>query len=307
MAPRPSFIPGGAMSYRPFSRMTETARRTELWRLVLGIVMVALVSFGLQQALIGLAALALSDAAYWALISQLRVADAPLGMLLLLVSLGGLGVGTVVTARVLHKRSGASLFGLLPLALSQAMRCTVAVAGLYLVIALLPPWPLAGQLVPALGFGRWLLLLPLTLLALVIQVGSEELFFRGYLQSQLGARLRHPAAWLILPSALFALGHWSPAMHGDNALLVTAWAFAFGLAAADLTARSGTLGPAFALHLVNNVVAVALVSPQGDMSGLALYHLPFGTGDEAEMRALMPLDLMGILVGWLVARLALRV
>ena len=52
---------------------------------------------------------------------------------------------------------------------------------------------------------------------------------------------------------------------------------------------------------------VALVSPQGDMSGLALYHLPFGTGDEAEMRALMPLDLMGILVGWLVARLALRV
>ena len=117
------------MSYRPFSRMTETARRTELWRLVLGIVMVGLVSFGLQQALIGLAALALSDAAYWALISQLRVADAPLGMLLLLVSLGGLGVGTVVTARVLHKRSGASLFGPLPLALSQALRCTVAVAG----------------------------------------------------------------------------------------------------------------------------------------------------------------------------------
>ena len=35
------------MSYRPFSRMTETARRTELWRLVLGIVMVVIV--GLER------------------------------------------------------------------------------------------------------------------------------------------------------------------------------------------------------------------------------------------------------------------
>ena len=142
---------------------------------------------------------------------------------------------------------------------------------------------------------------------LLIQTGSEELLFRGYLQSQLAARLPHPAAWLILPSALFALGHYAPGVYGGNALLVALWAFAFGLAAADLTARSGTIGPALALHFANNLLAIAVVSPQGQMSGLALWQLPFDATDEAAMLGVLPLDLLGILVGWLATRLALRV
>ncbi|HBS98322.1 MAG TPA: CPBP family intramembrane metalloprotease, partial [Citreicella sp.] len=107
---------------------------------------------------------------------------------------------------------------------------------------LLPPWPLSADLQPGLPPVTWLALLPLTLLALLVQTGSEEILFRGYLQSQLAARLPWPAVWLVLPSALFALGHHAPAIYGANAGLVTLWAFVFGLAMADLTARSGTLG-----------------------------------------------------------------
>ena len=53
------------------------------------------------------------------------------------------------------------------------------------------------------------------------------------------------------------------------------WAFFFGLAAADLTARSGTLGPAIGFHLVNNALAFLLYGEAGGVdSGLALFLFP---------------------------------
>lgn len=295
------------MSYRAFDLMTRPARRTELWWLALGLGMVALVMFGLQQGLLAMAAMALPRESYWALIAQMREGETPVGLLALLLSTGSMGVGAVVAVHLIHRRPAASLIGPLPLALRQFLRSGIAVGLLYIAVALLPPWPLAGGLIPAMPPGQWLALLPLTLAALLIQTGSEELLFRGYLQSQLAARLPHPGVWLIAPSALFALGHWAPGTYGGNAGLVALWAFGFGVAAADLTARAGTLGPAIALHLVNNVSAIALVSPQGAMSGLALYLLPFGAGDEAAVLAILPLDLAAIFLSWLTVRIALRV
>ncbi|MHA7866801.1 MAG: CPBP family intramembrane glutamic endopeptidase [Salipiger thiooxidans] len=295
------------MPYRPFALMTAAAGRTELWRLVLGIVLVLVITFGLQQAFMALSAALLPDDAYWSMMAQMRAGDTPLGMLVLLLNMGAMGVAALVAAQLMHRRRAVSLLGPWTLFVPQFLRCLVAVGAVTLAALAMPPWPMAGEMTLAMPAGRWLALLPVTLLALLVQTGSEELLFRGYLQSQLGARLAHPVAWLVLPSVLFALGHWSPDMYGENALLVALWAFGFGVAAADLTARTGTLGPALAMHLVNNVVAIALMSPQGVMSGLALYLLPFGPGDEAALRALLPLDLAGILLSWLAARLALRV
>jgi hypothetical protein len=80
----------------------------------------------------------------------------------------------------------------------------------------------------------------------------------------------------------------------------------FGLLMADLTARSGTLGPAIAVHLVNNVSAMLIVSMPDELSGLALYLSPFSMADEAELRAWLPVDFAWMLVSWLAARLALR-
>ncbi|MCR8549055.1 CPBP family intramembrane metalloprotease [Salipiger sp. P9] len=295
------------MSYRAFDLMTRPARGAELWRLALGLILAMLVTYGLGQGVIAMAALVLPRESYWALIAQMERGETPVGLLALLFNAGTMGIGALVAAQTLHRRAPASLFGPLPLALRQFLRVAAAVAVLYIVIAALPPWTQAETLVPGLAPERWLTLLPLTLTALLIQTGSEELLFRGYLQSQLAARLHHPAVWLIAPSALFALGHWAPGVYGGNAGLVVLWAFAFGLSAADLTARAGTLGPAIALHLLNNLAAIAIVSPQGLMSGLALFLLPFDPADEAAVRALLPLDLISVFLSWLTARIVLRV
>jgi uncharacterized membrane protein len=93
---------------------------------------------------------------------------------------------------------------------------------------------------------------------------------------------------------------------GELAWVIVLWSALFGLALADLTARAGTLGPAIALHLINNATAILFISMPDSLSGLSLYHSPFDMSDEAMVRAWMPVEFMMILVSWLAARLAIR-
>ena len=293
--------------YAPHRILVATAGgQSALWRLALGVLLALAVTFGLGRSVFAIARLALDEQTYLSFTQALSQADTPLTLLILLLSTGFLGIGTLVAAELLHHRSGVSLLGPLPLLKSQFLRVLVALVGLQLAITLLPPWPYATDLIPGLPLSTWLAFLPLTLVTLLLQTGAEELFFRGYLQSQLAARLPAPAIWMGIPSAFFAAAHYAPGIYGDSAMLVVLWAFLFGLAAADLTARSGSLGPAIALHFVNIFVAVAVTSMQGDMSALALYQLPFGPGDAEMLRAQLPVDLGALAVGWLAARLVLR-
>ncbi|MCZ0813429.1 MAG: CPBP family intramembrane glutamic endopeptidase [Pseudomonadota bacterium] len=206
---------------------------------------------------------------------------------------------------LVHERRIAGLIGPPGLALAQFRKVAVALILLLAVLAFVPtgegPAP-----EPNMAPGRWLMLLPLGLAGLLIQTGAEELVFRGYLQSQLAARFRHPAIWLGLPAAAFGLLHLDPVMHGADSWLVVIWAFGFGLAAGDLTARSGSLGPAIALHLVNNMGAVLIAAPQGMFDGLALYVYPLAPGDGMGLTTWLPVDLMMLACSWLAARLALR-
>ncbi|MBV2359195.1 CPBP family intramembrane metalloprotease [Thalassococcus sp. CAU 1522] len=296
------------MNYAAFARLVAPARPSaQLWRLVLGVILTGAVTIGLSQSVLAIARVALDENAFWLFLAEVETARTPMGLLILLTSLGGMGLGAVLAARLLHRRGLVSLIGPVPLALRQALRVLGALALLYGAVALLPPWPLWSDTVPGVPPGLWLALLPVTLLALLIQTGSEELLFRGYLQSQLAARFRHPAIWIGVPSVLFAIGHYAPLLYGGNAVVVMLWALVFGVIAADLTARAGTLGPAIALHLVNNFIAIAVTSLQGEMSGLALRQLPFGAGDEAAVAMILPADLILLILGWLAARIALRV
>lgn len=153
---------------------------------------------------------------------------------------------------------------------------------------------------------HWLLFLAPAMLALLIQVSAEELVFRGYLQSQLAARFGNPVIWMGLPSILFALLHFGNAGTGGHAWLIVIWAAAFGLVTADLTARSGTLGPAIALHFLNNFVAILLFAPAADFNGLALYTFPAAMMENAILARWMPVEMATLLCAWLGARLALR-
>jgi membrane protease YdiL (CAAX protease family) len=215
----------------------------------------------------------------------------------------GMGLGPMLAARALHGRSIASLFGPRRRLVRQ-FAIAAAICGLvYGLTALLPsditPLP---NLHPAL----WAGFLPLALVGILIQTGAEEVLFRGYLQSQLAARFATPLAWMVLPSAIFAVLHYQPTVMGENAWLGVAAVFLFALCAADLTARTGTIGAAWGFHFANNAVAILFVALDGPLSGLALYTIPMGALSAAELRPMLLADMIVTTLVWITIRVALR-
>jgi len=118
---------------------------------------------------------------------------------------------------------------------------------------------------------QWLMWMMPAAVILFIQTTAEELVFRGYLQQQLAARFQSRWIWMVLPSVLFGLGHFSPDTFGDNALLVVANALVMGLIAADLTARLGNLSAAMGLHFANNFIIMEIMNMKGQLSGVSLF------------------------------------
>lgn len=293
-------------AYAPHDSLAAPAHAyPEGWRLALGMIVILVAGYGIMST-------------YWAFIQTLAGPQAPaiindaengsspLGLILLLFGFGSLGVGLAVSVQQVHKRRFLGLFGPLDLAWHQFKKVLFPVAGVTLLIAFLPASDQSRPLAANLPFGYWLALLPLSVAALAVQVTTEELLFRGYLQQHLSAFTKDPRIWIGLPTVLFALGHYAPAHAGANAMPLAIWAGLFGLAMADLTARSGTLGPAIAVHFVNNVAAILFVSYKGDLSGLALFTLPTGVDEVAPVRAALPVDVLMLLVTWLAARVTLR-
>jgi membrane protease YdiL (CAAX protease family) len=283
----------------------EPAReKSELWRFAVGLVMFAAIYAALSllffQVMFSIAGSVPN------LVRDIETGRTVLSMYLTLFSFVMMLISPAIVVRILHRRSALSLFGPLTVAIPQFFTVTVMLIALGLVVAILPPWDMGGPLVPNMPFGRWALFLPLSLLAVLVQVSGEEVFFRGYIQQQLAARYRTPWMWMVLPSLLFGLGHYIPAAAGENALTIAIWAGVFGLLMADLTARAGSIGPAIAVHFCNNVSAILIISMPDQLSGLALYLAPFGLEDAEMLGAWLPVDFAMMFVSWLAARLALR-
>lgn len=163
----------------------------------------------------------------------------------------------------------------------------------------------------------WLLLLPVAVLAILVQVTTEEMVFRGYLQQQLACLSSNPLLWMVLPSLMFGGWHYWNANSAAEGLVYVFWAVLLGLACADLTARTGTLGAAIGLHLATNFTAIMFFATEGwPMSGLALVLYPYQDVDEisAEIAAvaapwvIFSMLIMGlsVLIVWLAARIAVR-
>ena len=230
----------------------------------------------------------------------------PVSLLLLLGGFIFLTLGTAVAARLLHDRSLISVLGAPRAVVRDFLRVFQALVVLGVAVALLPPYDMGALMTPNLAFGTWLVLLPLSLLALLIQTSAEEIIFRGYLQQQLAARFSSPLVWVGVPSALFAFGHYLPADAGSNAIFVAAWAGLFGILMADLTARAGNLGPAIAVHFANNLSAIVLVSLPDNLSGLSLYTIDIELSDPGALQTWLPIDFAMMILMWLTARLMIR-
>ncbi|QDI77820.1 MULTISPECIES: CPBP family intramembrane glutamic endopeptidase [Leisingera] len=290
-------------SYRAHEALVRFARvQPQLWRLMLGLVLVAAVSFAMTAAL----QVTVAGLFPGAWLQGLADGSNPGAMLVLLGSFAFLSLGVAMAARLFHQRSFATVTGHLRPLVRQFGRVSLYLLGLGLLLMTLPPYGMGPPMTPNLPFWTWLGILPLSAAAVLVQTGSEEILFRGYIQQALAARFRSPVVWLVVPSALFALGHYLPADAGENALLITAWAGLFGLLMADLTARAGTLGPAMAVHFFNNAAALLLFASPTSLNGLALYLIPFDMGDTGNLRPWMAVDFALMLVSWLTARLAIR-
>ena len=294
------------MGYEAHDSLVAPARPSaHLGRLAGGVALTALLFMSFSFAYSSLHRALVGPERWDALAEGLAHGGTAAGVLINLYLFGLLIAALAVSLTVVHQRSLAGLFGPGARALRQFRKVLVALLVLFTLVMLVP----ADQSTapdPNMAAGRWLLLLPLGLVGLILQTSAEEMVFRGYIQSQLAARFAHPAVWLALPSALFALLHYDPAMHGQNTWIVVGWAFAFGLAAADLTARAGTLGPAIALHFVNNFGAILIAAPSGNFDGLALYSYPFSLSESESLWRWFPVDLAMLGCSWLAARVALR-
>jgi membrane protease YdiL (CAAX protease family) len=292
--------------YQPHEMLVAPARaQSAWWRFAAGLMLAFVVYVVINQAFFAAVYTLTRDSA-GNFYDDLMVGATPFSMQVLLFSFAFMTMGIGITVRLLHNRSLLSVLGPLPLLWTDFRRVSVMMVVLLLVLAVLPPWDMGGDYVRNTPLGLWLVLLPVSLLAVLVQVSAEEIVFRGYIQQQLAARFKSPLVWMILPAALFALGHYLPAEAGENALTIAIWAGVFGVLMADLTARSGSLGPAIAVHLWNNVSAILIVGLPDNLGGLALFHAPFSMDDTATMKAWLPVDFALMFVSWIAARLAIR-
>jgi membrane protease YdiL (CAAX protease family) len=291
------------MSYQAQTHLSDAARpRIELWRLIIGVVLISVLTLLLSAVWIFAQAWIFRTTP-----GAITMGETPVELIAMLFSFVCAGLALWAVMAGLHRRGLGSLIVAAPLtgadAFGQFWRCFAGIC-VILGVALLIPMPDGLTPEQAKPFGDWVKWVPLALPALLIQTGAEELIFRGYLQSQLASRFRSPVIWMVLPSALFAVLHFDSTA-GANAWAIVGVTFLFGLVAADLTARSGSLGPAIALHMGNNISSVLFVGLPGSLSGLALYLLPVEASDPA-LRILFPVEALLLLLIWLAARVAIR-
>lgn len=274
--------------------------RPQLWRLLLGLIVAALIYAAVCVAVLAPAVLRQPATDAGDTLASLVEARTPGATLLLLATFAGMALGVMVAARFLHGRRPGTLIGPASRALRDFVTAVTVVGAVYAVAVLV--WAWRYDSLPGLDLGTWLPLLPLAVAGLLIQTGAEEMLFRGYLVQQLAARFRSPLIWALLPGVVFGLLHFDPVTAGGNAWLAVGAATAFGLVATDLTVVTGSLGAAWGFHFANNALAVLLLATKGTITGLALRRTPYGVDAEDGSRWLILGDIGLLVVAWLILR-----
>ncbi|MDH5797183.1 MAG: CPBP family intramembrane metalloprotease [Paracoccaceae bacterium] len=279
-----------------FERYVEPARdRAQIWRLILGVVLGIVIMF-LTGIVLGILIIGLlDDSDSQRVMATLTAATTPATMLMMLATFTGMALAPMAAVRLLHRRSVGSLFGPRAVVVRDFLRAGVTVLGVYAVLIAL--WFTAFDAVPNIAFSDWIVFLPLAVIGVLIQTGSEELVFRAYLVQQLAARFRSPLVWFIVPAIAFGALHYSPGTAGANAILLVLATGLFGLVATDITRRTGSIGAAWGMHFVNNLFAILFLATDGHLTGLSLFVTPYGAGD-----TILPMLLLGdaatLLVTW---------
>jgi CAAX protease family protein len=274
-----------------FQRYIEPAKaKSQLWRLVVGLVLGTGIYYVFTLGILLVGASFGLDIS-----SALDGSGGPFEVAILLLSFLGMTFAVVLVARLLHGRDLMSVIGPDPAELRRGFRIAATITFAITVVSF-TLYEMMFPTRPNLPLPVWLAWLPFSLVLVLIQSSAEELVFRGYIQQQLAARFSSPLVWWLLPSALFGLMHYEPETYGPNTWLVVLGAALIGLVAADVTARTGNLGAAIAIHFVNNAMAILFIAPLDDLNGLALNIASFSAVDFDMMRLALWMDIGLVLV-----------
>jgi membrane protease YdiL (CAAX protease family) len=287
--------------------VASALRQRAYWRILVVLIatflVVALVT---PLAIGGIGAIAPELSAIKVTSTGIEIGTTQGGLFIVLASFAMLIIATVVFAKAISKRTLRDLTGPAPLLRSQFVVTFKWMFGLTVVMMLVPAPQASMEVQNQLVLGVWLTWLPLGLVGLAIQVTAEELFFRGYLQTQLVGATGSYAKGMILSALLFGMGHISGDVEGVAALFPVIWATLFGLVAGDLTARSGTLGPAIAVHFINNMTVIFIAPVAGVLSGFGLWTRDVDLDTAFSDPVLMCFEGLILLITWLTARIALK-
>jgi membrane protease YdiL (CAAX protease family) len=277
-----------------FAEFVAPARqRSELWRLGLSGILIG-IGFFAGTTITGLLTFLLfGKAVAEQVMSTGGLGTTPASIIFILSGFAIVFLAVWGIVRLVHRRSLRTLFGASPrrIAGNALIACAVmaAITGLGTIYSFLAAGPEQN-----LPFGVWLGWMIPVLPLMLVQVTTEEIIFRGYLQQQLAARFRSPWVWMVLPSVIFGSLHYQPGVMGDNALIAVLVTVLVGVFAADITARTGNIGAAIGLHFVNNFFAMCFLSLKGGLSGVSLYVTPFSVADSGPLRPLLLADAASI-------------
>ena len=293
-------LPGSGPAFAEF--VMPARQSPELWRLFVGLgLTVAGITVTLIVPLVLFVAL-VTDRSIFDISFALRIPSLaePVWVLWMLVCFGGLALGAGLAAHFVHRRSPLTLICApgRPLVRHFAIGALVATAVLAPASAIVILWTDPYR---NMALSVWLLWLVPAVPAVFLQTFSEEILFRGYLQQQLAARFSSRWMWWFLPSFIFGALHFDPLLYGVNAPLVALLTMMFGLIAADVTARTGSIGIAVGLHFANNMFALCLFGLDNGVSGLSLYLLPGMTNSRDPGLSLIPIvDLVSLCIAYAV-------
>lgn len=288
--------------------LAEARLERALWRLLLGVGLCVFVYLTTAVSLMVAVGFVIAGQqglfAVMPFFTGLATPDTPVEVFVLLGTFLGMALGPVLAAAALHGRGPGSLLGAGDVWLRGFAAGLLAVAVIYGPLLAAAVW--LDPPVSARRLHDWLWLLPLGLPLLMLQIAAEELLFRGYLQQQLAVRFTARWVWFGGPAAIFALLHTSPEV-GWNLPIVLAATFVFGLLAADLSERTGSLGAAMGLHFANNFFAIFVLAGQGTITGVALFTSTAPPDALGWPSVMMAASIPMLLATWRVTRAILRV
>lgn len=98
---------------------------------------------------------------------------------------------------------------------------------------------------------------------------AEELLFRGYLLQQLAAHHLSMVVWAAIPSLVFGLIHYDPALGFAEQWVYLFSTAVFGAVCCYATWRTGSLGYAVGFHVANNWIAFYVLAPELSIESIA--------------------------------------